>query len=433
MGLLKTLTSKTTTPAGEKITNLTLAQLVDMLNLGGLPSDALAEATYFTCLRVLSEAEGKLPLKIMRSDPDQGVSEARDHPLYYTLNRRPNPYQTAARFWASMRLHTCHYGNGFARIIWDRDGKHAQLWQLPSPEVEVWWDNAKILSRENKLWYIWTTAGKRYVLSYDEVIHLRTWLSLDTVTGLAVRDILRATLETNLTGQAMLQKLFSSGFTAKAVVKFSADLDKPAQKKFVQTLENFANGSLDTSGSLIPIPLGTDLTPLNLSLSDGQYIETKQYSALQVAAAFGVKPNQINDYTKSSYASSEAQQLAFLVDTLLYLITDDEQEITSKLLSREEQDTGLFAWFNPGVLLRADTKTQIETLTTAISGGLYLPNEARAFLNMRAAEGGDKLLGNGNLIPLAQAGKQWEDRTTESTEPEPRGLRSQRPEPEPYS
>ncbi len=407
MGLLKTLSNKSSTPAGAKSTDMTLAQLVDLLNLGGVPDDKLAEATYFTCLRVLSEAEGKLPLKIMRHDPDQGVSEARDHPLYRTLNRRPNPYQTAARFWASMRLHTCHYGNAYAQIRWDRDGRHAQLWQLPSPEVEVWWDNAHILSGENKLWYIWNAAGKRYVLNYEEVIHLRTWLSLDTVTGLAVRDILRATLDTNLTGQAMLQKLFSSGFTAKAVVKFSTDLDKKAQKQFVQTLENFASGSLDTAGSVIPIPLGTDLTPLNLNLHDSQYVDIKQYSALQVAAAFGVKPNQINDYTKSSYASAEAQQLAFLVDTLLYLITDDEQELTSKLLTAEEQDSGLFAQFNPGVLLRADTKSQIEALTTAISGGLYKPNEARGFLSLSAAEGGDQLLGNGNLIPLRQAGAQW--------------------------
>ena len=41
-----------------------------LLNLGGVPSDALAEATYFTCLRVLSEAEGKLPLKVTHNDTE---------------------------------------------------------------------------------------------------------------------------------------------------------------------------------------------------------------------------------------------------------------------------------------------------------------------------------------------------------------------------
>lgn len=408
MGLLKNLTSKSATPMGVKSTEMSMSQLIDMLKLGGVPEDKLAEATYFTCLRVLSEAEGKIPLKLMRSDPVQGVTEAKDHPLYYTLSRRPNPYQTAARFWSSMRLHTCHYGNGYARIVWEKDGKQAQLWQLPSPEVEIWWDNARILSRENKLWYIWTTGGKKYVFGHQEIIHLRTWLSLDTVTGLSVRDILRATLDTNLMGQEMLQKLYSTGYTSKAVVKYTADLNKEKQRAFIKHIENYAAGTLDTTGRFIPIPVGTDLVPLDLSLNDSQYIDIKKYSALQVAAAFGVKPNQINDYSKSSYANSEAQQLEFLVDTLLYILTDDEQEVTSKVLSVAEQTTGgLEARFNPGVMLRADTKTQIEYLTTAISGGLYKPNESRAFLDMPAAEGGDQLLGNGNLIPLKDAGAQW--------------------------
>lgn len=410
MGLIKSLVTKSAIATATEDTEMTLSQLVDMLNLGGVPHDKLAEATYFTCLRVLSEAEGKLPLKIMRSDPVQGVTEAKDHPLYNTINRRPNPYQTATRFWASMRMHTCHWGNGYARIEWKKDGKHANLWQMPSGEVELWWDNAKVLSEENKLWYIWDHGGKRYVFGHEEVIHLRTWLSLDTVTGLSVQDILRTTLETNLTGQAMLKKSFESGFTAKAVVKYTGDLDKVKEKAFVSRLENFANGTVGTAGSIIPIPIGTDLQPLNISMRDGQFIDIKQYSALQVAAAFGVKPTQINDYTKSSYASAEAQQLAFLVDTLLYLITDDAQEITHKLRLDADPKNHLEARFNPGVLLRADTKTQIEALTTAISGGLYKPNESRAFIDLPAAPGGDQLLGNGNLIPLDQAGKQWNNK-----------------------
>lgn len=59
-----------------------------------------------------------------------------------------------------------------------------------------------------------------------------------------------------------------------------------------------------------------------------QYYEMRKYTALQIAAAFGVKPNQINDYEKSSYANSETQQLAFLVDTMLFRLTMYEQEIT---------------------------------------------------------------------------------------------------------
>ena len=43
----------------------------------------------------------------------------------------------------------------------------------------------------------------------------------------------------------------------------------------------------------------------------------------------------------------------------------------------------------------------------AIAGGLYKPNEGRAYLDLDAAEGGDQLLGNGSLIPLRMAGVQY--------------------------
>ena len=120
-----------------------------------------------------------------------------------------------------------------------------------------------------------------------------------------------------------------------------------------------------------------------------------------------IKPNQIGDYEKSSYASAEAQQLSFYVDTLLYIIKQYEEELNYKLLSSEEIRNGYYFKFNVAVILRADLKTQVETLCQAISNFLYTPNEARALLDMEAKEGGDQLLGNGASIPVQLAGTQY--------------------------
>ena len=136
-------------------------------------------------------------------------------------------------------------------------------------------------------------------------------------------------------------------------------------------------------------------------------VELKKYSALQIASAMGIKPNQINDYEKSSYASAEAQQLAFYVDTLLYIIKQYEEELTYKLLTAEERAKGYAFKFNVGVILRADTKAQTESLTNAVANGVYTPNEARAFLDMVAKEGGDDLFFNGSNIPIKMAGQQY--------------------------
>ena len=62
----------------------------------------LSEATYFSCMKVLSESVGKLPLKLLRYNDKHGVETARKHYLYNILHDRPNPYMTATTFWSTV-------------------------------------------------------------------------------------------------------------------------------------------------------------------------------------------------------------------------------------------------------------------------------------------------------------------------------------------
>mgnify|MGYP003294545446 CR=1 FL=1 len=45
----------------------------------------LSEATYFACQKILSEAIGKLPLKLLRYNDKNGVMTMRKHYLYKVL------------------------------------------------------------------------------------------------------------------------------------------------------------------------------------------------------------------------------------------------------------------------------------------------------------------------------------------------------------
>lgn len=177
---------------------------------------------------------------------------------------------------------------------------------------------------------------------------------------------------------------------------------KALQKKFADKLSGPKN-----AGRVIPVPIGLQLTPLKMNLTDAQFFELKKYSALQIAGAFGIKPNQINNYEKSSYSNSETQQLAFLVDTALYRLKMYEEEINAKVLSLKEEENGFFYKFNEKAILRTDTKTQMEMLKDAVNNGIYKPNEARRYLDMPDDPDGDKLIVNGNYIPLEKVGTQY--------------------------
>lgn len=384
-----------------------MQQLIDFLGLHDTKEKALSEATYFACLKVLSESVGKLPLKLLKHNEDEGVVTARGHPLYFSLHDRPNPYMTSTTFWSTMEQNRNHHGDAYAWI--KGAGSKTSLWILPSEDVEIWYDDQKILSDVPDIYYIYFHGGKLYKFSSEQIIHLKTSPSFDGIKGIPVREQLKTTISGNIKAQKMLNQMYKSGFTAKAVVQYTADLTGDNLKKFKEMIEDFAVSDLDDEEvkNIIPIPVGTTLTPLNIKLADSQFVDIKKYSALQIASAFGIKPNQIGDYEKSSYASAEAQQLSFYVDTLLYILKQYEEELNYKLLSREEIDDGYYFKFNVAVILRADLKTQIETLSKAVSNFIYTPNEARALLDKPAKPGGDKLLGNGASIPVELAGTQY--------------------------
>lgn len=385
----------------------TTNDFLDFLGVRNVPTNALSEATYFACLKVLSEAIGKLPLKLLHYNNQNGVITARDHPLYTVLRDRPNPYMTSTTFWSTVEYNRNHYGNAYVLI--DGAGEKTRLWIMPSDEVEVWYDDMKLLGDIPDMYYIYSHGGKRYKFGSEEVMHFKTSNMLDGIVGISVQDQLKATIEGGAKAQALINKMYDSGFTAKAVLQYTGSLSDDNVKSFVAGIESYAKGELKSDGieNIIPIPLGATLTPLNVKLADNQFIEVKQYTALQIASAFGIKPYQIGDYTKSSYASAEAQQLSFYVDTLLYIVKQYEEELTYKLLAPEECQQGYHFKFNIDVILRADFATKINTLSTAVNSFLYTPNEARAKLDLGNIEGGDRLLGNGASIPVQLTGSQY--------------------------
>ena len=370
-------------------------------------ADVLAEATYFACIKILSEAIGKMPLKLLKYNDKNGVTTMRKHYLYKILHDRPNPYMTATSFWSTVEYNRNHYGNAY---VWIQGaGKNLKLWILPSESVQVWYDDASALADQPDIYYLYSAGDKVYKFGSEEVLHFKSSNSLDGILGISVQDQLKSTIGGAIKSQNMVNKMYESGFTAKAVLQYTGSLSDENTKAFVAGIESYAKGDLKDDGveNIIPIPLGSNLTPLNVKLADNQFIEVKQYTSGQIAAAFGIKPYQYNDLTKSSYASAEAQQLSFYVDTLLYIIKQYEEELSYKLLTPGEIDRGLHFKFNVAVILRADLATQIDTLSKGVANFIYTPNEARAMLDLEAKEGGDKLLGNGASIPVEYAGTQY--------------------------
>ena len=352
------------------------SQFLDLLGVNGGSTEAINEVTYFTCLKILSETLGKLSLK-MYQDTDKGVIKAKTNDIYNILKLRPNPYMTSSVFWATIERNRNHYGNAYVWCRYQR-GKLVDLWIMQNEQVEVYIDDMGYFGKPNKIWYIYTDpkTNKTYTMNSDSVLHFKTSNSDDGIIGKSVRDTLTDSIEGASKSQRFMNKLYKEGMTARAVLQYTGDLDKQAKIRLLKGIEEFATGE-NNAGKIIPIPLGMQIQPLDIKLADAQFFDLKKYNALQIAGAFGIKPNHLNDYSKSSYSNSEMQQLSFYVDTLQFILKQYEEEITYKLLDSSLINQGYFFKFNEGSILRADMNTQAECLAKYVNNGIYTPNEAR--------------------------------------------------------
>ena len=382
----------------------TSGEIYEFLKGGNISAGKdLSEITYFTCLKVLSESIGKLSINLKDSDNNRIYA----HDSLQMLKVRPNKFMTPTTFKALIEYHRNHSGNAYAYLQYEKNGKLEGIYPLESRNMQILIDNADIFQRGNKMYYRYLApkTGKTYIFEDKEILHFKGGLSEDGLVGKSVRETLASTLKGVKVSQQYLNNLYEKGLTAKAILKYTGDFDSKKKAMLVNELANFATGN-DSRG-IIPIPLGMDLVPLDLKLTDSQFYELKKFTSLQIAAAFGVKPNHLNNYDKSSYANSEMQNLTFYIDTLLFILNQYEEEFNYKMLSEEERKKGLRFEFNVASILRGDLKTQAESITKYVAGSIYTINEARAYAGLPKVEDGEKILVNGSYVELKNVGNAY--------------------------
>jgi HK97 family phage portal protein len=381
---------------------------VEEVNIRG--KNGLKEATVYACIRILSEAIAKLPLKVYKEDG--GTKKATEHYLYSLLKYRPNPYMSSSDFFRCVEVQRNLYGNAYVNIEFIKrgpdKGKIKALWPLDSAKVTVYIDDKGLFDSKNRMWYVVHINGEERKLQPEEILHFKG-LTTDGLVGVAPLDVLKLTIENAASGTTYINNFFKQGLQTKGIVQYVGDLNPEAEKAFRDKFEQMSSG-LKNAHRISLLPIGYKFEPISLTLTDAQFLENTQLTIRQIAAAFGVKMHQLNDLERATHTNISEQQRQFYIDTLMAILTSYEQELTYKLLMDSELQEGYYCKFTVDALTRADIKTRYEAYRTGISAGFLTPNEVRAWEELPPAEGGDQLLVNGNVVPIEDAGAAYRDK-----------------------
>lgn len=380
-----------------------LGVTVDEINVKG--KNALKVATVYGCIKILAESVSKLPLKVYRED-ENGIHRATRHYFNNLLKLRPNPYMSAMNFFGALETQKNIYGNSYANIEFDRNGKIKALWPIDASKVTVYIDDIGLLSTKHKMWYVVESGGERFKLTPDEMLHFKNGITLDGLVGVPPLDVLKGTVQNAASSEKFINNFYKNGLQVKGLIQYVGDLNEQAKRTFREEFESMSSG-LKNSHRVALLPIGYQFQPISMNLVDAQFLENTGLTIKQIATAFGIKMHQLNDLSRATHTNIEQQQAQFYADTLQAILTMYEQELTYKLFLDSEIDDGYYLKFNIDAILRSDLKTRYEAYRIGIQGGFLKPNEARAKEDLPPEEGGDQLLINGNMMPITMAGQAY--------------------------
>ncbi|EMA1799429.1 phage portal protein [Cronobacter turicensis] len=350
---------------------------------------ALALASVWACVRLLSESVSTLPMKVYQREADGSRKLAQSHPVYQVLCRRPNSEMTPSRFMLMVVASICLRGNAYV----EKKMIGSKLVSL----VPLLPQSMKVERLDNgQLQYTYTEKGVPRIIPVRNMMHIRGF-GLDGVCGMMPMRVGRDVFGAAMAVEESAAKIFENGIQTSGFFLSKTLLTKEQRQKNRENLNRFVGSK--NAGKVMVLEGDMSYQGITLNPEDAQMLESRSFSIEEICRWFRVPPFMVGHVDKqSSWASSvEGMNLLFLTNTLRPMLVNIEQEIARCLLNGDED---LFAEFSVEGLLRADSAGRAAYYTTALQNGWMSRNDVRRLENMPPIEGGDIYTVQLNLTPL---------------------------------
>jgi HK97 family phage portal protein len=377
-------------------TSLTLPQLTELVNPATIsgervtPEISKSVATMYRAGNIISDDVAKMPFQqFVRtgSAVEQVQPDARVMNLAYLLEISPNRWGwTPFQFKKAIIQWQIYHGNA---VVWRPPVWPPQLLILPADRTRP------VFDENGNLWYEHKFSNNKVDYIPDvEILHLLINPDDTGFWGRGVVSFARETIGRQLGAYRTQANLYGKGLKSYAYVQVPGELSKDARKKMRESYEE----ALETYGLAVFDNKITKFEPIQMKLTDAQFLEQIRATDLDIANFCGMSLHMLN-MGKESYSSNEQKYIEYLQGTLDAYLVPFEQAARIRWLSAEEQGRSYFRFIRES-LLRMDAKGRAEANEVLIRSGQRTPNEARGKDDFSAYPDGDQFYMTSNYAPI---------------------------------
>lgn len=366
-------------------------------------ADALKISAFYRAVDLRSDSIGRLPAAVKDLTVRREVA---GHYLGPVLWERPNEAMTPFQMKKLVEYQRLVNGNAYVYIYRDRDGRPAELLPLPPGTCRPY------LQPDNgQLWYIAQDpkSHQLYRLHPEDILHYKG-MSLNGIEGLSLLGQAARTLRVAESRDQYEQDLYANGGRVSGILKTDTDLSGKAEvalpdggkgsyKDVIRREWERIHTGPGNAFRIAVLDNGLDFTPISMSNSDAQFIESKGVSVADISRFTGV-PLFMLSSGKESYESNAANSIFYVKYTLQPAITQYEEEDSRKLLTASERARGLWIQRNLMAELRGDTASRKEWYKAMIEIGAFSVNNVLELEDFPAVPGGDIHYASLNYVPL---------------------------------
>ena len=396
MGLLFSR-KREATPTDVKKSLVSVADYRENVVAVNTPDKALKIAAVYRAVNLISNGLAILPMHYKRWNSalryfvmDETPSGQR---INYMIGTQPNDRMDAFHFWKQVVCQILLLGNAY--IVPERNtyGEPERLILCTPGTVlyDVFMNNYYITDTYNGIYGYYSSR---------DVIHLKN-MSFDGYIGVSTICFAARTMGIAATGDEETLKRFATGGRFKAILSNNNTVQgfgKYQDKQLDNAAEDL-NAALRSGQDIISLPGDVKPTPISMSSSDMQFLDSRKFTIREIARIFNVPAAKLMDDSNTVYGTAEANNLAFYSEALQPIIADIEAEFRAKLLGPDQYRNRKYC-FDIANLFALDRKSQAEWMKSRLETGVASVNDLRREMDAPPTEDGDDVFVSVNLAPL---------------------------------
>lgn len=345
---------------------------------------------FWSAINTISDTLGELPVRLIQNNADGSQKIIRGHPSLQRIKFSPNPMMSAIVFRSTVQAHVLTWGNGYIWVKRNAMQEVTELWPLLPVDTRPIVTKDGTLVFRTRMRFDNVSLSPQVELPVADVIHIPA-LSRNGIIGMSIIGEQREMLGHALVTQRFGSRFFANGANPGGMLSFPGKITDP--DKVRSQIEKKTSG--ENAHRLLVLDGDAKYQQFTVPPDDAQFLQTREFSVDEIGRMFRLPLHFLNKMGQATFNNLEMMGTHFVQFTMMPWIIRWEQELTRKLLSKEEIENGFVFKFNVAALIRGDIKTRSEVHAKGIQNGWVTRNEVRALEDMNPLDGLDD-----PLVPL---------------------------------